>query len=180
MTRTSRLILSMLPLLALASGPATGQEFTAGSIKVTRAWVPVPPGAAQTAGGYMTITNGGSEPDTLIGGTAAIAGRIEVHEMTLDQGVMRMRELKPGLVIKPGETVVLRPGSLHLMLLDLKESPAVGKPVKGSLVFERAGTIEIEFSVEPFGTRALGEAPSTQPERGSGSGSGSMSPQERK
>ena len=70
---------------------------------------------------------------------------------------MRMRELKPGLVIKPGETVILKPGSFHLMLFDLKERPVVGKPFKGTLVFEKAGKVDIEFKVEPFGTRVPGD-----------------------
>jgi len=91
--------------------------------------------------------------------------------MAMDGGVMRMRELKPGLVIKPGETVVLRPGSFHLMLMDMKQRPEVGKPFKGTLVFEKAGTIEIEYKVEPFGTRSPGDT--RQPgDVGKGSGAG--------
>ncbi|HEX4891947.1 MAG TPA: copper chaperone PCu(A)C, partial [Hyphomicrobiaceae bacterium] len=62
----------------------------------------------------------------------------------------------PGLVIKPGETVVLRPGSFHLMLMDIKETPVLGKPFKGTLVFEKAGKVDVEFKVEPFGTRTPG------------------------
>ncbi len=59
----------------------------------------------------MTITNAGSMPDRLIGGTFPMAGRFEVHEMAVTDGVMRMRELAKGLEIKPGETVELKPGA---------------------------------------------------------------------
>jgi periplasmic copper chaperone A len=162
-----RLVASLLFAL-LAVGPAsaqapaapaavaTGEVYMAGGLRISQVWTPVPPGGAQAAGGYMTITNTGTEPDTLTGGTVAVAARVEVHEMSIDGGVMRMRELNPGLVIKPGETVVLRPGSFHLMLMDIKETPVLGKPFKGTLVFEKAGKVEVEFKVEPFGTRTPG------------------------
>ena len=165
-----RFILPALVAALLAGAPAIAQDVTVGAIKVTQPWVPAPPNAATSAGGYMTITNTGDEPDTLTGGTATIAGRIEVHEMSMDGGVMRMRELTPGLVIKPKETVTLSPGGLHLMLIDLKERPTVGVPVKGTLVFAKAGTVAIEFKVEPFGTRVPGDGGRATPAKGSGSG----------
>lgn len=162
---------ALLTLLAIA--PAAAQEFTAGAIKVSRPWAPAPPNAAQSAGGYMTITNTGTEPDTLIGGTAVIAGRIEVHEMSMTGGVMRMRELQPGLVVKPGETVTLAPGGVHLMLLDLKQQPKAGTPFKGTLVFQKAGTVAVEFAVEPFGTRIPGDGGRAAQGKGKAKGSGS-------
>ena len=168
-----RFILPALVAVLLAASPAFAQEVTVGAIKVAQPWVPAPPSAATSAGGYLTITNTGAEPDTLTGGAATIAGRIEVHEMSIDGGVMRMRELTPGLVIKPGETVTLSPGVLHLMLIDLKERPTVGVPIKGTLVFAKAGTVAIEFKVEPFGTRVPGDGGRATPDKGSGSGSGS-------
>lgn len=137
--------------------PAAAQEFTIGAIRVTQIWSPQPPEGSRVAGAYLSITNTGKEADTLVGGTAAVAGRVEVHEMALDKGVMRMRELKPGLVVKPGETVVLKPGSFHLMLMDLKDRPAAGKTFAGTLVFEKAGTLQVTYTVEPFGTRAPGD-----------------------
>jgi copper(I)-binding protein len=105
----------------------------------------------------MTITNAGKEPDTLIGGSIPIAGKFEVHEMKMERGLMKMRRLEPGLTVKPGETVVLRPGSLHLMFLDLKQGPKRGVPVKGTLIFEKAGTVEVEYKVESIGARELGD-----------------------
>lgn len=152
-------LVRLLAIATVLAGPlpAAAQDFTVGAIRVSQIWSPVPPEGSRVAGAFMTITNTGNEPDTLIGGTAAVAGRIEVHEMSLDKGVMKMRELKPGLVVKPGETVVLKPGSFHLMLMDMKERPVAGKPFEGTLVFEKAGTLRIEYRVEPFGTRTPGD-----------------------
>mgnify|MGYP002084891533 FL=1 len=164
--------LCLLVAALAAPGPATAADYSAGSIKIADPWMPLPPKGSRVAGGYMALTNTGREPDTLVGGTAAIARRLEIHEMTMAGGMMRMRELKPGLVIKPGETVALKPGSYHIMLMDIHEEPRQDRPFKGTLVFEKAGTVEIEYTVEPFGTRAPGDGgqPTT---RGGGSGSGS-------
>ena len=91
-----------LALFAVA-GVARAQDYSVGSIKIGQVWTREVPPASKVAGGFMTITNTGTEPDTLVGGSLVGAGKLEVHEMAMVGGVMRMRELKPGLVIKPGE-----------------------------------------------------------------------------
>jgi copper(I)-binding protein len=103
------------------------------------------------ASGYLRIRNTGSTPDRLTGGTLAPAGGVEIHEMSVDRGVMRMRELKGGLEIKPGATVELQPSTIHLMFTDLKRPLAKGEHVKGTLVFEKAGAVEIEYAVAAIG-----------------------------
>lgn len=158
----------------LAASATTAADYAVGPIKVSAPWTRVVPDAAKVAAGFMTITNTGAEPDTLIGGTALISERLEVHEMTVTDGVMRMRELKPGLVIKPGETIMLKPGATHIMFMGLKQPLKQGAPVKGTLVFQKSGTVEINYVVEPFGTRVPGDGgQSMRPGKGSGSGSGS-------
>src|SRR5262245_3396339 len=149
---------TILPLLAvlLTTAAALAQEYTAGGLKVGRVWTREVPGGAKVAAGFMTITNTGKESDTLIGGSVPIAGALEVHEMKMEGGLMKMRRLEPGLVIKPVEPVEMKPASLHLMLLDLKQGPKRGTPVKGTLVFEKAGRIDVEYKVEALGARDLG------------------------
>ena len=93
---------------------------------------------------------------SLIGGWAPVGGWIENHEMSLDGGIMKMRELPKGLEIKPGQKVELKPGSFHIMFVDLKEPPKQGSTVKGTLVFEKAGKVEIEYKVEPLGAKGAG------------------------
>lgn len=166
--QTMNVILQVIVLCVLSALPAIAQDVTIGNLQIKQPWVPAPPNSAQVAGGYVTITNTGKEPDTLVGGSAEIAGRVEIHEMSHEGGMMRMRELKPGLVINPNETVTLRPGGLHLMLIDLKQQPTVGAPFKGTLVFAKAGTVQIEYKVEPFGTRVPGDGGRTPPVKGSG------------
>ena len=162
--------------LGVLAVSASAHDFTIGTIKIDHPWMRVPPPAAKVAGGFMAITNNGKELDRLIGGTALGAGRFEVHEMSVTDGVMRMRQLQTGLDIKPGETVTLKPGSYHVMMLDLKAVPEAGKPLKGTLVFEKAGTIEIEYKVEAAGAKASGhDHGAGKAGKGSGSGSGSGS-----
>ena len=134
--------------------PALGQEFSAGTVKITQLWTREVPPSSKVAGGYMTITNMGSEPDTLVGGSLVGAGGFEVHQMETVGGQMKMRELKPGLVINPGETIVLKPGASHAMFLDLKTPPKVDQVMKGTLIFAKAGKIDVEYKVEPLGARA--------------------------
>jgi len=151
---------------AAASVPATAADYTVGAIKISTPWTRVTPEASTVAGGFMTITNTGSSPDTLTGGTATISKRLEIHEMAMDSGIMKMRELKPGLVIKPGETVTLKPGSFHVMFMELKEPIKASNRFKGTLVFEKAGSVEIEYAIEPFGTRAPGDGGQRMPGAG--------------
>jgi copper(I)-binding protein len=135
---------------------AAAHDYKLGPLEIAHPWTRATPKGATVAGGYLKVTNKGTAPDRLIGGSAAVAGRFEIHEMRLVNNVMQMRPLPAGLEIKPGETVELKPGSYHLMFMQLKAPLEPGKSVKGTLVFERAGTIEVEYTVE-----AIGATPTT-------------------
>ena len=132
---------------------AGAKIYKAGSLSIEAPWTRATPGGAQVAGGFMKITNSGSEADRLVGGSVPFAGRFEVHEMAMDGGVMKMRETK-GLEIKPGQTVELKPGGYHVMFMGLKQGPKEGQTIKGTLMFEKAGTVEIEYRVAPIGAAA--------------------------
>src|SRR5262245_25134586 len=98
------LIIGLAALAALAA-PASAHDYKLGSLHIVHPWARATPKGATVGGGYMKITNNGSAPDRLISGSTPVAERFEVHEMSMDNGVMRMRMLKDGLEIKPGETV---------------------------------------------------------------------------
>jgi copper(I)-binding protein len=139
-----------------APAATTPVAIKAGDIVVTGPWTRATPGGAKVAGGYMRLTNTGREADRLIGGSLPQAGRFEVHEMATVNNVMTMRQLEKGLEIRPGETVELKPGSFHVMFMDLKEALKPGQPVKGTLVFEKGGKVEIEYVVAPIGAQSPG------------------------
>ncbi|MEH2472594.1 uncharacterized protein YcnI/copper(I)-binding protein [Nitrobacteraceae bacterium AZCC 2161] len=123
----------------------------AGDLMIMAPWTRATPPGAKIAGGYLTVTNSGKQSDRLLGGSFAGGSRIEVHEMSMTDGVMKMRQLNDGLEIKPGATVKLEPGGFHLMLLDLKKSFAQGEKVKVQLQFEKAGKVDVELDVNAIG-----------------------------
>jgi copper(I)-binding protein len=136
---------------ALVVSSASAHEYKAGSLEIKHPWARATPKGATVAGGYMKIINTGTAPDRLVGGSTVAAGKFEIHEMSMDGGVAKMRLLPNGIEIKPGETVELKPGSYHLMFVGLKQPIEQGKRVKGTLQFEKAGTVEVEYAVEAIG-----------------------------
>jgi copper(I)-binding protein len=152
-----------IPALVLAAAalvpalvPALAQEYKAGQIRIEAPWLRATPAGAEVAGGYMKLRNAGSATDRLVGGASPVAGTFEVHEMKMEGSIMKMRELPNGLEIKPGESVELKPGSYHIMLMGLKRQLKEGETVKGSLTFEKAGTVEVEYAVRGMGSKAHG------------------------
>jgi periplasmic copper chaperone A len=138
-------------ILAFAATAASAHEYKAGSLQIQHPWSRATPKGATVAGGYMKIVNTGSTPDRLIGGSTVAAPKFEIHEMSMQGGVMKMRMLPKGLEIKPGQTVELKPGGYHLMFVGISAPLQQGKPVKGTLEFEKAGKIEVEYAVEAIG-----------------------------
>jgi len=114
--------------LCLITAAASAGNVTLGPLEITHPWTRATSKGASVGDGYVTVRNTGTAPDRLVGGTLAGAGPVEIHEMSTEGGVMKMREIKGGLEIKPSETVSLQPGSLHLMLMGLTSPLEKGKP----------------------------------------------------
>ncbi|WP_181700092.1 copper chaperone PCu(A)C [Chthonobacter albigriseus] len=141
------LALALAVFLAIAAA-ASAHSVKVGTLELKHPWARATPEGAKVAGGFTTIVNTGTEPDRLVSGTATFAGRVEIHEMAMEGDVMRMRPLPEGIEIPAGGEVALKPGSFHLMFLDLKAGLKEGERVKGTLTFEKAGTVDVEFAVE--------------------------------
>jgi copper(I)-binding protein len=142
---------------ALAS-TSFAQDYTVGSIHVVHPWSRAIPKGANLAAGYLVIENRGTAPDRLVGGASEISDRLEIHEMKMRGGVMTMRPLEGGLEIAPGQSVTFEPSGYHLMFLDLKAPPVEGKTFKGTLVFEKAGKVDVEFAVKGIGDKRGGDS----------------------
>jgi periplasmic copper chaperone A len=138
----------------LLAVPASAEEIKAGDLVITQAWSRATPGGAKIGGAYLTIENKGSTPDRLLGGSADVADKVQVHEMTMNNGVMTMRQLDKGLAIAPGKTVKLAPGGYHLMLLDLKGPLKQGDQLPLTLEFEKAGKVKLSFDVQGVGAQS--------------------------
>ncbi|MEM8651312.1 MAG: copper chaperone PCu(A)C [Pseudomonadota bacterium] len=126
---------------------ANAGETKIGSLVISEQNIRATVASAKVAAGYLTIRNDGSEPDTLLGGTVDFAAKVDVHEMKMTDGIMKMRPLADGLAIPPGETVILKSGAEHLMFMKLKEPMTEGETRTVTLSFEKAGEVEVKFPV---------------------------------
>jgi periplasmic copper chaperone A len=140
--------------LLLLPGAATAETAKAGSISVKDAWSRATPGGADVGVGYLTITNDGDVPDRVVSADAAFAGQAEIHLMKMDNGVMQMRPIPEGVTIPAKGSVVFSPNSYHLMFMSLKAPLEEGQTVEGTLTFERAGKVPVNFEVQAIGAAA--------------------------
>jgi periplasmic copper chaperone A len=127
-------------------GTTAPMDTTAAQIVVSSPWSRPTPPVATVGVAYMTITNHGNSAERLVGASSTAAARVEVHETTMENGVMRMRPVAD-LEIMPHETVTLSPGGMHIMLLDLAAPLIAGERFPLALEFERAGEITVEVTV---------------------------------
>jgi copper(I)-binding protein len=148
--RFNKLIFTVVFALA-ATAFVTGvhaHETKVGNLLIFHPWSRQPLPSSAVAAGSMKITNTGTEGDRLLKATATISDTVQIHEMSMDNGVMKMGELADGLVIPAGATVELKPGSYHVMFIGLNERPVEGTAFEGTLTFEKAGTVGISYDVE--------------------------------
>lgn len=146
-----------LALLVAMTHDLRAQDFRAGDIEIARPWSRAAPEGAKVAGGYVVLKNQGPAADRLVAVTAEIARKTEIHEMAVDgKGVMTMRPLAEGLEIPAGGDVSLEPGGLHIMFMGLERTPKQGETFKGTLTFEKAGKVDVEFSVDSMAGKQAG------------------------
>ncbi len=140
-----------LTLILFWTGAALAHDYKLGTLEIGHPWTRATAPTAPAGGGYLKITNTGTTPDRLIAAKSPTADKVEVHEMKMEGNVMRMRELDKGLEIPPGATVELKPGGFHIMFMGLKAPFAKDAKVPATLVFEKAGSIDIELLVQAMG-----------------------------
>lgn len=141
-------------LAATVLTPAWARDYKLGSLEISQPWTRATPATAQSAGGFLTITNKGTTPDRLIAARSSVAPKVEIHEVRMEGNVMKMRELDKGLEIAPGATVMLKPGGYHIMFMGLKAPIAKDVEVPVTLVFEKAGSIDIALKAAAIGAAA--------------------------
>jgi copper(I)-binding protein len=144
-----RRTLSLLALLAAT--PTLAESYKIGTLQIDQPWARATPPSAPAGGGFLRITNSGTTPDRLVSASSPAADLVQVHEMKMDGSVMRMREVEKGLEIPAGGSVTLAPGAYHLMMMGLKGPLKQGTTVPVTLVFEKAGKIDVQLSVEGLG-----------------------------
>ena len=129
-------------LYCIAAGAQTG------SIEITEAWARATPGGAQNGAAYVTLVS--PTGDRLTGVSSPVAEKAELHQMTNDGGIMKMREVT-AIELPPGTPVSLKPGGLHVMLMGLTHPLQPGQSVPMTLQFEKSGTREVDVAVGKVG-----------------------------
>jgi len=150
------------PMLTLIAAAPNAHAHHPGPIMIERPWARATPPGAQTAAAYLTIMNHGAEDDVLVAASTPEAARVEFHETTITDGVMRMRPATRGVTVPAHGTIELKPdGGYHIMLGGLKAPLKSGTMLPMTLRFAKAGSIEVVFAVEPIGARgpSAGAAP---------------------
>ena len=116
-------------------------------IQISNAWARPTVAAQSVGGGYLTLTNNASKDDELIAVNAKVSKSVELHTMSMDDGVMKMRQVK-SIVLPAGKTVTLAPGGLHIMFMGLREGGLkTGESLSATLVFKKAGQVPVVFEV---------------------------------
>lgn len=156
--RTGRQLLFATALAAVVIAPVAAHEFKAGELEIKHPWSRATVPAAKVGGGYFTIVNPTDAPDRLLAATVEVAQKVEIHEMAMRDGVMTMRAVDGGIDVPPKSELALQPGTegsgYHLMFMGLKKPLLEGEKISGTLTFEKAGTVSVEFAVEGKGAAA--------------------------
>lgn len=154
MNTSKRALACAAALSCLWSQPALAGDATSGELVISKAWSRATPGGAKVAGGYLTIENKGAAPERLKAASTTLAAKTEIHEISINNGVMTMRPLEGGLAIAPGHSVQLAPGGGHLMFEGLKAPLQQGDQVPVTLSFEHAGEVTVTLDVQALGAQA--------------------------
>lgn len=145
-----------LAVAQCAAPAAQAADYDVGPIHIAQPWARATPKGAVAGAAYMTITNTGKTPDKVNCVSSDASAQCQIHTMSMDNGVMKMRPVEGGLEIKPGETVTLAPGGLHMMLVNLKHPLEAGQSVMATLKFDNAGAVDVTYPIAAIGAAAPG------------------------
>jgi hypothetical protein len=143
-----------MALVQVAAVGVQAADYDVGAIHISMSWARATPKGASNGAGYLTVTSAATAPDRMSCVASDAAASCQIHSTTMDNGVMKMRPVEAGLEIKPSESVTLKPGGFHIMLVDLKHPLEAGKTVEVTLQFEKAGPVKVELPVLAIGAPA--------------------------
>ncbi len=142
----------------LFAGSAFAHEYTLGDLHIGHPYARATAPSQPAAGAYISVTNQGKTADKLISASSPAAKQVEIHTMSMEGNVMKMRPLE-FVEVQPGQTINMQPGQgPHIMLIGLQQQLKEGESVPATLVFEKAGKIEVSVKVEALTTGANAHA----------------------
>jgi copper(I)-binding protein len=141
------LVMSLVLLAALALAACGGSGGTTGGITVSDAWARTSPMMERAGAAYMVLQNNGATEDKLLSVESDVAKAIELHETKEMNGMMSMSPV-PNIPVPAGGKAELKPGGLHVMLIDLTRELKAGDKVQLTLNFEKAGKVPVTVEVK--------------------------------
>ena len=147
----SKLFLTMGAIVSITlSGTVSAQNALIGPIKIENAYTRATMPGQQVAGGFMKIENKSGPADQLVSVSSPISGEVQLHEMSMEGNVMKMRQVQ-GIAVPAGGAVELKPGGLHIMFINIKAPLTAGETVPVKLKFAKAGEVELKMPVNVMG-----------------------------
>ncbi len=146
--------MKILPTLAAAAIAVTScvaaqaQDVQQGLLTISHVWARPAAQSQKVGAAYFSIKNGGAEAEKLLSAESPVAEKTMLHEMTMDNGVMKMRMIMDGAEIPAGGVLEFKPGGSHIMLVGLKQTLSEGQTIPLTLTFAKAGAIKVEAKVE--------------------------------
>ena len=136
-------LITVIALYLLSSNPVEAHKYTKGDLIIIKPHFREPPPGALVVAGYVEIKNNGTKIEKLLNAKSNLSNQVEIHEMLMDDGVMRMRPITDGIEIDPGKSIKLEKGSYHLMFIEPKNAIKEGESYKVTLIFKNQGVVEI-------------------------------------
>ncbi len=141
--------LALGAIVSLTASAAMAHGYRSGALSIQHPWSRETAVGQAVGGGFLTITNSGDREDRLISGTTPVAAEVQLHTMTMDGGVMRMRQVTGGIVVPTKGSVELKPGGYHIMFMGLRRQLRQGERFPVTLRFQRARSVTVQFAVQP-------------------------------
>ncbi|SIR28717.1 hypothetical protein SAMN05880582_10993 [Rhizobium sp. RU20A] len=152
--KTLKTLFAVAALTLATAGAVLAHGYSVGPLKIGHPFSKAMLPGQKVGGGFMKIENTGTADDRLVSVTSDRAPEVQIHEMTMENDVMKMRALPDGLAIPAGQTTELKPGGYHLMFMNVPEGFKEGEMIKATLTFEKAGTVDVEFKVDGANPKA--------------------------
>ena len=149
--KTTSILTASLFAMCVVAAPVCAHGSHEHGVAISGGWARETAQGQKDGGGFLTITNNAGTLDRLVSASSSVAAQTQIHSMTMDQGIMRMRQVVGGLVVPAHGTLELKPGGYHIMLIGLRHPLRAGETVKLVLRFEHSGDVPARLAVEPAG-----------------------------
>ena len=148
-------LMTAAALAFLVALPASAGEYRQGDITIENPWARATAGRAANGAGFMTLVNAGATDDRLIKAETGVAKKTELHTHKMEGDVMKMRPV-PAIDLPAGQSVALKPGGLHVMMMGLHDPLKQGESFPVTLTFEKAGTVTVDVAIQSVGAKDAG------------------------